>query len=225
MVYKTSGLTPGDRDRLDDQRAESDILFAAKLKIRRERKAMRDALDAIEAELAKIRECKQAWRVVSKASGEARDVEICHRLPEVGAKVRVYQGEATLSDDADCLRRVSKFLGVKPGSLTLPEAVKWAGIVAQATPVSAKAVWTQKNGEWGRVLQRPLDTKRSICFEVRTPERLSEQESAPAKRKAPERCPVQDFMTRQEYRALVWSQNKYMQERAHKAFRAGFVVG
>jgi len=128
MVLKKSALTPEQRDSLrweaEDKRAEGDIFFAAKLALKRK-------LEEQAPELSAVKTCRAAFRLLAKDEArEYREVMVISRKPEVGSKLAVHIGSAELSDRCDLLKRVSRSLGIKAGSLPLEEAQVWAGNMA-----------------------------------------------------------------------------------------------
>jgi hypothetical protein len=191
MVLKKSAITPELKACLDAKRAETDIVFAVRLAQDKRMAELRAELDKKVDEVLHVKEMRQNWAIVHRGQKpDFRKVEILYRKPEVGAKVRVYEGEAYLSDDADHLRRLSRALGVKAGSLTLPEAIKWAGVAAKVTDVAER------------------DAKKSFIFAVQTP--VMDATPKCKVTSAQETKPI----THQEFIRLCLTQDKYLRKLA-----------
>jgi hypothetical protein len=198
MVLKKSALTPELKRELENQRAEGDISFAAELDIQRRAEEMRRKLDAKREELLKVKATRQAYGILAKTEpGEYREVAILSRRPEVGAKMRVHFGTTEMSDRMDLLRRVSRTLGIRAGSLPLEEAQEWAGRAAQYT-------------------DSPMGIRRSVIVDVQTGV-MAPTVKAFVKQAEPE------TITRAEYKAWLWSENKALVKRAITARAKGLV--
>lgn len=199
MVYKRSQMSQEALQALENKRAATDIGYAAILERRRSQAAMRATCDAIRPVLTAIKQGREAWRVVSKASTPYHEVDVYRRKTSVGARTKVYQGDSYLPDKWDLLRRASKALGIKPGSLTLPEALEWTGRVVAAS---------------GRADDK---MSTSYTYDVVTP-----IPDARVPRLAMDKQEVR--VSRDVWRAMIWSDDKRARSLAIRLKMAGKVA-
>jgi hypothetical protein len=195
MVTRKSALPPEERIGWTEQ--------AARDMLQRETETMAQRIAEQAPALLASKAGKKAYRaLVQNAKTEYREVEILTRKDPVGSKVRVFHGMADLPDNLELLRRVSKDLGIKAGSLPLEQAQEWTGIAARATDI-------------------PAGVKKNIIIDVQTG--IMAETVKPFKVQTAR--PEQETLTREEYRAMLWSENKAMLNRAVKARTAGLVIG
>lgn len=195
MVTRKSALQPEERIGWIEQ--------AAKEMLQRETETMAKSIASQAPALLASKAGREAFRALAIASKpDYREVEILTRKDPVGSKVRVFHGMADLPDNLELLRRVSRDLGIKAGSLPLEQAQVWAGMAARVTDISA-------------------GVKKNIIVNVQTgvmAETVKPFKAAVIK-------PEPEKLTREEYRAMFWSENKAMVVRAIQARANGQVIG
>lgn len=195
MVTRKAALPPEERIGWIEQ-AAGDML-------QQEKETMAAALRAQAPALLASKAGRAAYgALVQNSQTEYREVEIVTRRDPVGSQTRIYHGMADLPDNLELLRRVSKDLGIKAGSLPLEQAQEWAGRAARATDI-------------------PEGAKKNIIVDVQTGVMAETVKPFGTQVARPE----QKTLTREEYRTMLWSENRAMLTRAVRARAAGLVIG